>query len=156
MQQNNAMLDVQPVLTARKAQVAASPRRQGAPAGPCAMVIFGAGGDLTKRLVAPALYNLAHTKILPENFALIGVDHGQETVESWRDHLYKGLKGFVGHVSTEFHLHQIDEPAWKRLAERMSYIQGDIKDPDTYVRLGNQLDDPTQKHQTTGNPILHI
>jgi glucose-6-phosphate 1-dehydrogenase len=43
------------------------------PADPCAMVIFGATGDLTKRLVMPALYNLSRTKMLPENFALIGV-----------------------------------------------------------------------------------
>jgi glucose-6-phosphate 1-dehydrogenase len=94
MQQSNVMVDIQPVLTARKAKVAAAPRRQLAPAGPCAMVIFGAGGDLTKRLVVPALYNLAHTKMLPENFALIGVDHGQRTAENWRDHLYEALKGF--------------------------------------------------------------
>ena len=43
------------------------------PADPCAMVIFGATGDLTKRLVMPALYNLARTNVLPEQFALIGV-----------------------------------------------------------------------------------
>ena len=49
------------------------------------MVIFGATGDLTKRLVMPALYNLARTKVLPENFALIGVARAEETVESWRD-----------------------------------------------------------------------
>ena len=52
------------------------------PADPCTMVIFGASGDLTKRLVVPALYNLARTNVLPENFALIGVarterDHGK-------------------------------------------------------------------------------
>src|SRR5215470_8937374 len=148
MQQNNAMLDVQPVLTARKAQVAASPRRQLATAAPCAMVIFGAGGDLTKRLVVPALYNLAHAKILPENFALIGVNRGQGTAESWRDHLHKALKGFVGNVATEYNLGQIDEAAWKRLAEKMSYIQGDINDPDTYVKLGKHLEDAAQKHHT--------
>ena len=51
----------------------APPRRQAKPADPCAMVIFGASGDLTKRLVVPALYNLARTKLLPEKFALIGV-----------------------------------------------------------------------------------
>src|SRR5712672_692491 len=156
MQQNNAMLDVQPVLTARKAQVAASPRRQGAPAGPCGMVIFGSGGDLTKRLVVPALYNLAHAKILPENFALIGVNRGQGTVESWRDHLYEALKGFVGNASSEFNLDHIDEAAWKRLAEKMSYIQGDINDPDTYVTLGKYLDDAAQKHQTAGNVIFYL
>ncbi len=156
MQQNNAMLDARPVLTARKAQVAAAPRHQLAPAGPCAMVIFGAAGDLTKRLVVPALYNLAHAKILPKNFALIGVNRGQGTVESWRDHLHEALKGFVGNVATEFNLGQIDEAAWKRLAEKMSYIQGDINDPDTYVRLGKHLDDAAQKHQTAGNVIFYL
>ena len=49
------------------------PRRQAKPADPCAMVIFGATGDLTKRLLIPALYNLLRAKVLPEKFALIGV-----------------------------------------------------------------------------------
>ena len=49
------------------------------------MVIFGAGGYLTKRLVMPALYNLSRTKVLPEKFALIGVDLAEGTAESWRD-----------------------------------------------------------------------
>jgi glucose-6-phosphate 1-dehydrogenase len=150
------MLDVQPVLTARKAQVAASPARQPAPAGPCAMVIFGAAGDLTKRLVVPALYNLAHSKILPENFALIGVNRGQGTVESWRDSLYQALKGMVGTVATEFNLGEIDNAAWKQLAEKMSYLQGDVNDPDTYVRLARHLDEVAQKHQTAGNVIFYL
>src|SRR5215469_5415405 len=111
MQQSNAVLEVAPVLRARKAEVAASPRRQLAAAGPCAMVILGAGGDVTKRLVVPALYNLAHMKILPENFALIGLDLAQGTTESWRDHLYGALKDFVGNASTEFHLDRIDDAA---------------------------------------------
>jgi glucose-6-phosphate 1-dehydrogenase len=150
------MLDARLVLTARKAQVAASPRRQAVPAGPCAMVIFGAAGDLTKRLVVPALYNLAHTKILPENFALIGVDRTQRTAESWRDHLYEALKGFVGNAATEFNLNRIDEAAWKRLAEKMSYLRGDINDPSTYVELGKHLEDAAQKHQTAGNVIFYL
>ena len=50
---------------------------------PCAIVIFGAGGDLTKRLVVPALYNLMHGGELPENFVLIGADLAEGTTESW-------------------------------------------------------------------------
>ena len=46
------------------------PRHQPRPADPCALVIFGASGDLTKRLVVPALYNLLRTNVLPEQFAL--------------------------------------------------------------------------------------
>ena len=56
-------------------------------APPCAMVIFGAGGDLTKRLVAPALYNLVTAKRLPDGFRLVGVDHGNRTVDEWRKNL---------------------------------------------------------------------
>ena len=45
------------------------------------MVIFGAGGDLTKRLLVPALYNLASTELLPEHFALVGVDMADLTAD---------------------------------------------------------------------------
>ena len=88
------------------------------------MVIFGAGGDLTKRLVMPALYNLSRRKVLPEKFALIGVDLAEGTAESWRDHLYDMLKSFVGNAAAEFDVDRIDEGAWKRLAEKMSYVAG--------------------------------
>ena len=57
--------------TAKKAETAAV-------APPCAMVIFGAGGDLTKRLVTPALYNLVTAKRLPDGFRLVGVDRSPE------------------------------------------------------------------------------
>jgi glucose-6-phosphate 1-dehydrogenase len=123
-----------PVPLSRKTQlIAAPPRRQPSPADPCAMVIFGAGGDLTKRLVVPALYNLSRTRVLPEKFALVGVDLAGGTAESWRDHLYETLKSFVGNASAEFDLDRIDEAAWKRLAETMSYVQGDLNDSALYV-----------------------
>ena len=54
-------------------------------APPCAMVIFGAAGDLTKRLVVPALYNLAETHQLSNQFQLVGVDLAAKTSEQWRD-----------------------------------------------------------------------
>jgi glucose-6-phosphate 1-dehydrogenase len=70
-------------------------------ADPCALVIFGATGDLTKRLVIPALYNLSRTKILPEHFALIGMARAEGTAESWRDGLYETPKSFVGNATSE-------------------------------------------------------
>ena len=111
------------------------PPRQPKPADPCAMVIFGASGDLTKRLVIPALYNLSRTKVLPEKFALIGVARTAGTSESWRRDLYGTLKSFVGNPLTEFDVDHIDEAAWKRLTERMSYIQGDLIKPALYDTL---------------------
>ena len=54
------------------------------PAGPCCMVIFGAAGDLTKRLVVPSLYNLACAGLLPEEFAIVGFDLADENVDTWK------------------------------------------------------------------------
>src|ERR1700724_1149015 len=133
--------DNRPIRLAPAAHAVESPppRRQAGPADPCAMVIFGASGDLTKRLVMPALYNLSRTKMLPEKFALIGVARAEETAESWRDHLYDMLKSFVGNAATEFDVDHIDEAAWKRLAEKMSYVQGDLARPELYEKLRGAL-----------------
>ena len=76
--------------------IACPPKHQARPADPCALVIFGATGDLTKRLVVPALYNLSRSKALPEQFALIGVARSDGTADSWRERLHDMLKSFVG------------------------------------------------------------
>src|ERR1700761_4138832 len=101
-----------------------SPAR--APAEDCTIVIFGAFGDLTKRLVMPALYNLARTKVLPENFAILGVDVVDGTAESWAEHLHTMLLSFVGNAGSEFNIDAIDEGLWRQMAERMAYVRGDI------------------------------
>jgi glucose-6-phosphate 1-dehydrogenase len=132
------------------------PRRPPSPADPCAMVIFGATGDLTKRLVIPALYNLARTKVLPEKFALIGVARSVETVENWRSHLYGTLKSFVGNAATEFDVDHIDEGAWKQLADKMSYVQGDLTKPELYEQLRGALDEAERVHGTEGNAIFYL
>ena len=56
-------------------------------APPCAMVIFGAAGELTKSLVVPALYNLANNHRLSEEFRLVGVGLTEMSTEQWRAHL---------------------------------------------------------------------
>jgi len=132
------------------------PRRQARPADPCAMVIFGAGGDLTKRLVVPALYNLSRTKVLPEKFALIGVDLAAGTAESWRDHLYDMLKDFVGNSAAEFDIDHIDEEAWQRLAAKMSYVQGDLTKPELYEQIRGALGEAENADGTEGNAIFYL
>src|SRR5882762_6211357 len=121
------MLDKSQIRSPRIAKVVASPpRRQAKPADPCVLVIFGATGDLTKRLVVPALYNLLRTRVLPEHFALIGVARSEETAESWRDSLKDMLNSFIGKASAEFDVDHIDEALWEKLAEKMTYVQGDL------------------------------
>jgi glucose-6-phosphate 1-dehydrogenase len=141
----------------KTAQVVANPpRRQAKPADPCTMVIFGASGDLTKRLVVPALYNLARTRVLPENFALIGVARSERTTESWRDHLHAMLKTFVGNATTEFDVDHIDEAVWQQLASRMTYIQGDLTIPEPYEKLRGVLAEAGEAHGTKGNAIFYL
>ena len=140
----------------RTPQTESSPRHQASPADPCAMVLFGATGDLTKRLVMPALYNLSRTKVLPEKFALIGVARAEGTAESWRDHLHDTLKSFVGNRATGFDIDHIDEAAWKRLAKRMSYIQGDATKPELHEKLRGVLDEAKKAYGTQDNAIFYL
>jgi glucose-6-phosphate 1-dehydrogenase len=150
-------MDDRPVRMSRTAQAIQSPpRRQAKPADPCAMVVFGATGDLTKRLVIPALYNLSRTKVLPERFALIGVARAEGTAESWRDQLYDTLKSFVGNTTTEFDVEQIDKAAWKRLAEKMVYVRGDLNKQELYDKLRSALEEADKAHGTQGNAIFYL
>src|SRR3954447_19965183 len=90
----------------------------------CALVIFGAGGDLTKRLITPALYNLAKLDLLPERFAIIGVDHNDRTAEDWCKGLHDFPEQTVSSGTGEFEAKKIDEEVWGRLAMTMSYMAG--------------------------------
>ena len=150
------MLDQQLRITPTAQVIESPPRRQPSPADPCAMVIFGAGGDLTKRLLTPALYNLSRTKVLPENFAFIGVDHGEGTAESLRNHLHDMLENFVGKVAAEFDVDKIDEAAWKRLAEKISYVQGDFTSPELYEKIRVALAEAEKVNGTQSNVIFYL
>ncbi len=120
------------------------------------MVIFGATGDLTKRLVVPALYNLLRTKLLPEEFVLVGVARGAGTAESWRDGLYAMLKSFVRIRGAEFDVDAIDEAVWQRLTKKMVYVQGDLAKPELYDKLRGVLDTTEKTRGTKGNVIFYL
>jgi len=124
-------------------------------APPCAMVIFGAAGDLTRRLVVPALYNLVKAGRLPEPFRLVGLDLAAQTVEDWRAGLTETMKGFVGRDG-EFQVDHLDERAWRWLTDRMSYLQGDLNAPDTYRRLGEHLAELDRTAGTAGNHLFYL
>jgi glucose-6-phosphate 1-dehydrogenase len=124
-------------------------------APPCAMAIFGAAGDLTKRLVVPALYNLVHAKRLPDGFRLVGVDLAAKTVEEWRKDLTDTMQEFVG-KDGEFQIDRLDQAAWRWLAERMSYLQGDLNDPGTYDRIGEHLAELDKTAGSAGNHLFYL
>jgi glucose-6-phosphate 1-dehydrogenase len=103
-----------------------------APGQPCTMVIFGASGDLTKRLLMPALYNLACDRLLPTGFCLVGVSLDEFTTEQFRDKMSSDIRQF----STR---KQFDEEVWQDLVGRLYYTPGRFDDPKVFDRLGEQL-----------------
>jgi glucose-6-phosphate 1-dehydrogenase len=124
-------------------------------APPCAMVIFGAAGDLTKRLVVPALYNLANDHQWSEEFRLVGVDLTDMSAAQWRANLTDAMKGFVAHDG-EFHLDEFAQTTWQWLTERMSYLPGDLNNPETYRRLGEHLTGLDKTAGTAGNRLFYL
>ena len=70
-------------------------RRIGRPGDPCVMVIFGAAGDLTRRKLIPALYNLASEQLLSREFAVVGLARSQMTTEQFRDKVSQDIKQYA-------------------------------------------------------------
>jgi len=151
------MADNQPIqAAARLANPVGSRPLKPPPADSCVLVLFGATGDLARRLVIPALYNMACAGELPENFALIGVARTEDTVDDWRRSLYQALEGFVRDRSGAFSADDIDEHAWKRLADAMLFLRGDVTKPAPYDELRTVLDEVADKRRTQGNVIFYL
>src|SRR5262249_55656376 len=96
------------------------------------LVIFGAGGDLTKRLVAPALYHLVQARKLPDLFAIIGVDRIDQTTEQWSQSLTKMIETLTP-------AGRIDASAWSWLTDRMHYVPADFTQAETFTHLEKAL-----------------
>jgi glucose-6-phosphate 1-dehydrogenase len=122
-----------------------------APPPPCAVVIFGANGDLTKRLIIPALYNLARTNLLPRNLALVGVDHNKRTSEEWTAQ----LRDFLGQVLAK-NSEEIDEALWGQVSRSMTFLSGDFEKPDTYSRLKDLLAELDEQQSLDGNVLFYM
>ena len=110
------------------------------PAPPCAIVIFGATGDLTHRLLMPALYNLSRWKLLPEKLAILGIGRTEIDSKSLREDLTKTIEGFVSDKTAEFSADKIDQDAWSRVVDTIEYIDGDIGDPALYDEIKAEID----------------
>lgn len=123
---------------------------------PCLIVVFGARGDLTRRLVLPALYNLRRSGALPEQFAVIGVDHGDISEASWRRMLGDALRGLIADRDAEFKADGLNEEVWGWLRTRMHYLRGDFADAATYRTLGEVIEKYDAQYQTGGNVLFYL
>ncbi len=130
------------------AEDAANVPAQARPGDPCAMVIFGASGDLTKRKLLPTLYNLAKKNLVPADFALVGVAIEPMGDEDFRKLVRQDLLEFGGAPE----LCKFCD--W--LLERLYYISGDLRDPGVFERLKTLLSEVDQKHGTKGNYLYYL
>jgi glucose-6-phosphate 1-dehydrogenase len=117
-------------------------------ADPCAFVIFGVTGDLTHRLVMPALYNLAAGNLLPDKFCVVGVARKGMTSDALRENLMKGLRQFA--------TRPVDDAIAKRLLECVSAIEADPREPASFDKLQQQLDDLECARDTGGNRLFYL
>lgn len=117
------------------------------------MVIFGAAGDLTKRLIVPALYNLAVANLLPKEFGVVGVDLASHTSDDWHSSLEEMLQAFVHGEGNNC---QVDQEVWKWLTSRMAYMQGDLNDPGRYEKLKATLSETDGRNGSGGNYVFYL
>ena len=108
---------------------------------PCAVVIFGANGDLTKRKLMPALYRLAYEGRLAPGFAVIGISRTAMTDDDFRDRMRESVKKFL--EDSPF-----DEELWQSFAQGLFYLAGDVGDPESYQQLGKCLGEVEKARQT--------
>jgi glucose-6-phosphate 1-dehydrogenase len=112
------------------------------------MVIFGAAGDLTKRKLLPALYNLATDRLLSGSFAVVGVARAAMSTEEFRDRLSRDIR--------EFATNTVEEALWEWFVQRIYYVAGDFGDPATYARLQAVLTQVDADHETGGNYFYYL
>jgi len=101
------------------------------PAPPCVLVIFGAAGDLTRRLLMPALCNLRRGRLLPDDFSIIGIARAEASDETFRRAFDAGMRDFAAGAE--------NGAEWKWLRGRMSYLRGDFAEVATFRALGERL-----------------
>jgi glucose-6-phosphate 1-dehydrogenase len=101
-------------------------------ADPCSIVIFGASGDLTARKLIPALYHLCKEKQMPSDFRIIGFARREKSDDSWRSELRQALTQFS-------RTKPVDDKVWHDFASHIFYCQGDLTEPDSYIKLEKRL-----------------
>src|SRR5258708_23833001 len=114
-------------------------------AGPCVFVLFGAAGDLAKRKLVPALFNLGKAKLLRDNFAVIGVSVDDLSLDDFRSQVTSFLPAGIDSAEA------LD---WFR--KRLFYERGDFADPTTFTKLRERLTALDAELHTEGNYLFYL
>ena len=116
---------------------------------PCVFVIFGASGDLTRRKLLPALYNLAVSHLLPPGMSIVGFALTEVTEEQFRASMREAVSSFSRRKP-------IDEAVWEDFVSRLHYVTGKFEDPAAYARLREKLELLDRTNGTRGNRIYYL
>ena len=112
------------------------------------MVIFGVAGDLTRRKLIPALYNLAKAHLLSREFAVVGIARTPMSTDDFRKKISEDIKQFAGT--------QVDPDLWEWFVRRMHYLPGDFRDKKIYQQLKDTLQKVDKDHSTHGNYFFYL
>ena len=95
------------------------------------LVVFGASGDLARRKLLPALYDLAYEGLLPERYAIVGSGGSRLDEAAFRERARAGVE--------QFSRHRLDEERWQAFARGLSYVSAPLDDPDVFGSLRERL-----------------
>ncbi|MDD2817259.1 MAG: glucose-6-phosphate dehydrogenase [Candidatus Nanopelagicales bacterium] len=117
-------------------------------AGPCSLVLFGVTGDLARKKVMPAIYDLANRGFLPPGFSLVGFARRDWENEDFAQVVHDAVKE---HARTPFR-----EETWKQLSEGIRFVTGDLGDAAAYAELKRVVADLDEQRGTGGNHAFYL
>jgi len=115
---------------------------------PCVLVIFGASGDLARRKLLPALYDLAYDRRLPARFAILGFARSKWDENEFRRVVKTGIE--------EFSRRSIDDAVWESFSSKLRYLSGNYDDPASHAQLSKVLDAIDSELGTAGNRLYYM
>ncbi|MBS1518162.1 MAG: glucose-6-phosphate dehydrogenase [Bacteroidetes bacterium] len=116
---------------------------------PCVMIIFGASGDLTERMLIPSLFELYSDKLLPENFAVAGFSRKEMDHETFREKMKKAV------IENKTHC-EFKEEIWEKFSSGIYYFIADYKRTESYKYLLTEILKIENEKQTGGNRLLYM
>ncbi len=125
-----------------------SDRRLNRIAGPSGLVIFGVTGDLSRKKLMPAVYDLANRGLLPPGFGLVGFARRDWADQDFAQVVHDAVKQYA---RTPF-----DEDVWKQLATGIRFVQGEFDDPEAFSRLTTTIEELDRDRGTMGNHAFYL
>jgi len=116
---------------------------------PCVIVVFGASGDLTKRLLIPSLFNLYCDHLLPDSFAILGMAMDEYSTQTFRARMTEDVHVFSRQE-------QFDDAAWADFCDRIHYLKGRFDDEHAFQQLKKFLQALDGRHDTGGNILFYM